>query len=208
VIGGWVLGLGITVVFFFARYWFPAMSRFASGAGMMIGVLVVGNELVDKSMKAPMGALFLLCVGIAAIAGAAYLYVHRPKDIAAVVPGVNTTIAAPVPPVQTKPAERVPSKKTIRQLKEIYEGRTALQAAPFMADEINKWIETEGQILRVDDGMALLQNGPDHIECRFDSAWNVKLATFRNGELMRISGRINPIQNGAQIYLLDCEVRG
>lgn len=199
-IGGWVLGLGITVVFFFARYLFPAMSRFASGAGMAIGLLVVGNELVDKSMKAPMGALFLLSVAIAAVAGAAYLYVNRPKDIALVAPPVP--IAAPAQPVK-----RVPTTKTIRQLKQIYEGRTALQAAPFMADEVNKWIETEGNILRIDDGMALLQNGPDHIECRFDTAWNAKLATFRDGELMRVGGRVNPTQNGAQIYLLDCEVR-
>jgi hypothetical protein len=202
VVAGWILGLGITIIFFFARYFFPAMSRFTSGAGMAIGLLVVANELVDKSMKAPTGALLLLAVAIAAVAGAAYLYVNRPKDIAVIGP-----IATPVLPVQTKLTERVPSTKTIRQLKEIYEGRTALQAAPFMADEVNKWIETEGQILRVDDGMALLQNGPDHIECRFDPTWNVKLATFRNGELMRISGRINPQQNGAQIYLLDCEVR-
>ena len=200
--GGWILGLGISIVFFFARYVFPAMSRFVSGTGVAIGLLVVANELVDKSMKAPFGVVSLVAIAIACMVGAVYLYVNRPMDVSSVLPP-PTIVPTPAAP----PVVRVPSTKTIRQLKQLYEGRTALQAAPFMADEVNKWIETDGKILRVDDGMALLLNGDDHIECRFDQSWNAKLASFRDGEIMKVFGRINPQQNGAQIYLLECEVR-
>jgi len=162
--------------------------------------------MADKSSKPPVSVIVLLALAIICIAAAAHLYWNRTiETVSTRVPVPTAEPAAPALPVQPAPKEF--TKKTIRQLKEIYEGRTALQAKPFIADEINKWIDTDGTILRVEDGMALLQNGSDHIECRFDAAWNPKLATFRHGEIMKVRGRINPQQNGAQIYLLDCEIK-
>ena len=117
--------------------------------------------------------------------------------------------AAPVPqaaPVGTKQF----TEKTVRQLRALYEGRTALQAKAFIADELGKLIDTEGVAIRVDDGMALLDVGPnpgDIVECRFDARWNPKLATYRNGERIKVRGTIGPNQNGAQIYLQECEIR-
>jgi hypothetical protein len=103
------------------------------------------------------------------------------------------------------------ANKTIRQLRAIYEGRTALQAEPFMADEIGKLIDVEGTVGTIQSGMALLvsaENRDDVVECRFDATWNPKLSTFRQGEKMKVRGTIAPHQGGAQIYLSNCEIRG
>ena len=58
--------------------------------------------------------------------------------------------------------------------------------------EKGKRIDTEGTIGRIDSGMALIYNNNDPIECRFDLQWNPKLATFRNGEHLKVRGKIGP----------------
>ncbi|KZD21780.1 hypothetical protein A4A58_11680 [Tardiphaga robiniae] len=105
------------------------------------------------------------------------------------------------------------TKRSVRELRAIYEGRTRLQADAFIADEKGKWIEVEGIVQNVDSGMAFLQTGqeahngmPDYVECRFEANWNAKLGTYRQNEKMKIRGIIGPIQNGAQIYLQGCEI--
>jgi hypothetical protein len=114
-----------------------------------------------------------------------------------------------------KPVEREFTKRTVRELRAIYEGRTRLQADAFIADEKGKLIEADGTIVNVDNGMVFLQTGqtehngmPDFVECRFGPAWNAKLGTYRQNERMKIRGVIGPSQNGAQIYLQDCEIIG
>src|SRR5262249_33289920 len=114
---------------------------------------------------------------------------------------------APTPSIAVA-GPKVFTDKTIHQLRAMYEGRTALQAEAFIGPEKGKWIDTEGTIVRVDSGLAFLQsakNANDSIECRFDVQWDPKLATFRHGELLKVRGKIAPHQNGAQIYLQECE---
>ena len=118
-------------------------------------------------------------------------------------------ITAPVLTVEPTGATLF-TKKTIRQLRALYEGRTALQAEPFIADEKGKLIDVEGTIVTVYSGIAMLtslENTGDHIECRFGTSWNAKLSTFRKGEIMKVRGTVAPHQNGAQIYLDNCEIR-
>jgi hypothetical protein len=97
-------------------------------------------------------------------------------------------------------------------LRAFYEGRTRLQADAFMADEKGKLIDVEGTVNNVDSGMAFLQaanpqaGNNDFVECRFDNQWNAKLSTFRQGDHMKIRGTNGPSQNGAQIYLQECEI--
>jgi hypothetical protein len=123
---------------------------------------------------------------------------------------INESQSTPARPSPTKPTM---TTRTVRELRAFYEGRTRLQADAFMADEKGKEIETEGTVVNIDAGMAFLQVGqqihngmPDQVECRFDPKWNAKLGTFRSGEHMKIRGVIGPSQNGAQIYLQDCEI--
>jgi hypothetical protein len=113
------------------------------------------------------------------------------------------------------PPEKEFTKKTVRELRAIYEGRTRLQSDAFMADEKGKLIQVEGTVVNVDNGMAFLQVGQDlhngmvdYVECRFSMTWNSKLGTYREKEPMKIRGVIGPSQNGAQIYLQDCEIIG
>lgn len=118
------------------------------------------------------------------------------------------------PPRETAKLTGIPSQKdgytdkTVRELRALYEGRTRLQADAFMADEKGKKIEVQGIVSNIDSGMAMLRVGQveDYVECRFADMWNSKLGTFRIGEPMKIRGTIGPTQNGAQIYLSDCEV--
>lgn len=105
------------------------------------------------------------------------------------------------------------TKRTVRELRAFYEGRTGLQADAFMTDEKGKLIEVEGTIVQIHDGMAFLNVGQDlhngmtdSVECRFAPAWNAKLGTYRQKERMKIRGVIGPNQNGAQIYLQDCQI--
>jgi hypothetical protein len=121
----------------------------------------------------------------------------------------RTRAAAPSPQIAPI-GEKKFTNKTIRQLRALYEGRTALQAEPFMTDEKGKLIDVEGRVLTIHSGMALLvslENSGDHIECRFEPSWNPKLSTFRQGENMKVRGTIGQSQNGAQIYLDGCEIR-
>jgi hypothetical protein len=83
-----------------------------------------------------------------------------------------------------------------------------LQADAFIADEKGKLIDVSGTVVNVDAGMAFLRVGAvdDFIECRFGPEWNAKLSTFRVGDPMKIRGTIGTNQNGAQIYLQQCEI--
>jgi hypothetical protein len=107
---------------------------------------------------------------------------------------------------QQEASDRKFTNRTIRQLRAIYEGRTRLQADAFMADEKGKLIETQGIVVNVDSGMVFLQNENDFIECRLGPEWNAKLSTLRQGDTVKIRGTIGPSQNGAQIYLQECEI--
>lgn len=121
----------------------------------------------------------------------------------------RTRAAAPTP-AQSSIAGKQFTAKTVRQLRALYEGRTALQADAFMADEKGKLIDVEGTVVMIHSGMAFLntlENPNDSVECRFSNNWNPKLSTYRKGDTMKIRGTIAPTQNGAQIYLDDCEIR-
>ena len=120
----------------------------------------------------------------------------------------RTRAAAPTPKVAPTGAKEF-TNKTVRQLRALYEGRTALQAEAFMGDEKGKSIDVSGSVVMVHSGMAFLntlENASDSVECRFADSWNAKLSTFRKGETMKVRGVIGPSQNGSQIYLESCEI--
>jgi hypothetical protein len=104
---------------------------------------------------------------------------------------------------------RVFTTKTISELRGFYKDRTALQGAAFMADEIGKWINTEGEIQLIrPDGLVFLSGEGGVISCEFKASWNPKLSAFRPGELMKVVGKIGAVQIGpTPIYLQPCELR-
>lgn len=118
--------------------------------------------------------------------------------------------AAPIPPLShsNDAGPKIYTRKTIHDLVALYEGRTAMQAEAFMADEKGKWISTDGKVQLVSpNGFVLLFDNYVPIQCRFDAKWKAKLGAFRPSEDMKIVGRIGPDQNGAIIDLRECELR-
>lgn len=106
----------------------------------------------------------------------------------------------------SEPRDAKYTTKTIRELRAMYEGRTRLQADAFISGEKGKLIDVDGIVENTDSGMVFLYVGTDPVECRLDVKWNTKLATFRKGDRIKVRGVIGPTQNGAQIYLQNCEI--
>ncbi len=114
----------------------------------------------------------------------------------------------PTPPRPNYDQPRVYTNKTIADLRGFYNGRTALQGNAFMADEIGKWIKTQGTINFIrPDGLVFLDGGGGIISCEFAPSWNQKLSAFRPGEIMKVVGKIGTGQVGVSpIYLRPCEL--
>jgi hypothetical protein len=116
---------------------------------------------------------------------------------------------APPPPRPNYDEPRVFTTKTVTDLRGFYKDRTALQGNAFMADEIGKWIRTEGSIQFIrPDGLVFLAGEGGIVSCEFHASWNPKLSAFRTGETMKVVGKIGAVQIGATpIYLQPCEIR-
>lgn len=171
-------------------------------------------------MSLPVIGMLISVISFAAF-GVWYLVKNQSGDVAAkqVVasskPESSVLLAGAASATSAVSHQREFTKRTIRELRAFYEGRTRLQADAFMADEKGKLIEVEGTVVNVDTGMAFLQVGQDihngmvdQVECRFGPEWNAKLGTYRQNEHMKVRGVVGPTQNGAQIYLDGCEVIG
>ncbi len=123
---------------------------------------------------------------------------------------LRQTPNAPQLPNPSYDEPRIFTNKTIGELRDFYKDRTALQGAAFMADEIGKWINTEGTIQFIrPDGLVFLSGEGGIISCEFNASWNPKLSAFRPGETMKVVGKIGTGQIGVSpIYLRPCEIRG
>jgi len=182
-------------------------------AGLATWILFHPTKQADAAQSAPSN---VSDAERAAIIAPFQKQINELQDQIATIPRQKGSVAGYWPgPKPQQHTEREFTKLTVRELRALYEGRTRLQADAFMADEKGKLIESGGTVVNVDNGMAFLQVGqtqhngmPDYIECRFGPAWNAKLGTYRQGEQMKVRGVIGPSQNGAQIYLQDCEIIG
>ncbi|MFY9893957.1 MAG: hypothetical protein WAK63_07455 [Xanthobacteraceae bacterium] len=119
---------------------------------------------------------------------------------------------APAPsPLQPAPAAggKVYTQRSVAELRELYAGGEAAPGTPPAADETGKWIETTN--MRVvgiaGGGVLLLKKDNSNIQCAFAEAAKAKLATLRVGDAVRVSGKINPDQNGQLVNLEDCEFK-
>ena len=119
---------------------------------------------------------------------------------------------APAPsPLQPAPAGggKVYTQRSVAELRELYAGGEAAPGTPPAADETGKWIETTS--MRVvgiaGAGVLLLKKDNSNVQCTFAEAAKAKLATLRVGDAVRVSGKINPDQNGQLVNLEECEFR-
>jgi hypothetical protein len=139
----------------------------------------------------------------------------RPVDLkVSVAQTAPPPMATPAPPATPAfpprdQSKRETSTQTIRQLKALYEGRTALQAEALIKPFKGLWIDAEGEIILINANPAvLLKSGDDMVECWFSKEWVNVLGRYSLHQNLKIRGKISDTQNGAQIYLTDCEVIG
>jgi len=116
------------------------------------------------------------------------------------------TIEKPAPAT----AQRVFTKRSLRELMALYEGRTMLQADALIDPYKGLWISITTEIIQLipaSDGITtVLQRGSDIVNARFDNTWRRSLARVNNGETITLRGRISESQNGQQLYLMECEI--
>jgi hypothetical protein len=119
---------------------------------------------------------------------------------------------APAPsPLQPAPAAggKVYTQRSVAELRELYAGGEAAPGTPPAAEETGKWIETTS--MRVvgiaGGGVLMLKKDNSNVQCAFAEAAKAKLATLRVGDAVRVSGKINPEQNGQLVNLEDCEFK-
>jgi hypothetical protein len=92
-----------------------------------------------------------------------------------------------------------------------YVGKTGLQADKLISPHKGRWLETSGTISMLHpDGKGavcmLTRDSRRPVECRFSERWVDRLDQCSNGDTLQVVGKIAPHQNGAQLYLLECEI--
>jgi hypothetical protein len=122
--------------------------------------------------------------------------------------------ATPHAPAISPPSEvREFTNRTPSELMTLYEGRTPFQAETLIQPYKGKWIKAQGKVINLladssepGASIAVLKEGNAVIECRLNATWKDKVARLSNGDTLHVQGRINPFQNGSQLYLQQCEV--
>jgi hypothetical protein len=115
-------------------------------------------------------------------------------------------------PVKPGPgtAQRMFTTRSLRELMSLYEGRTMLQADALIEPYKGLWISiTANAVQIIPDGSGatvVLRSGQDLVNARFDNSWRNALGRVNTGETITIRGRLGEVQNGQQLYLLDCEI--
>jgi tRNA_anti-like len=122
---------------------------------------------------------------------------------------------SPEPPPTPTPAptqERVFTDRTPGELMALFEGRTMFQANQLIEPQKGKWIKVRGTISQI------IPNGPPGastielrvanriINCNIGAEWSARVIKLNNGDVIQAIGKIQPFQNGQQLYLLDCDL--
>jgi len=86
------------------------------------------------------------------------------------------------------------------------------QANQLIEPQKGKWIKVRGTISQI------IPNGPPGastiaqrdanriINCNIGAEWSARVIKLNNGDVIQAIGKIQPFQNGQQLYLLDCDL--
>lgn len=122
--------------------------------------------------------------------------------------GIIQTGPVPTPP---QAQGRTFTKKSAHELLQLYQGRTILQADGLIEPFKGQWIEVTGSVVQLipdSSGVTAVLKSDlgDVINARFDRRWDMHLRRLSTGEKVSIRGKISDVQNGQQLYLLECEL--
>ncbi len=177
-------------------------------AGLVIAVIVLNPFKFDLKQQVALG---IVTIALAYFVGHTAYIAREKTDVvgkaalqAESIP--SSPASSPSEPVQ----QRSFTNKTARELLQLYEGRTMIQADGLMEPFKGQWIRVSGTVLQLipdsSGATAVLKSQPnDTINARFDKKWDMSLRRLSTGEEVTIQGKIADVQNGQQLYLLDCE---
>jgi hypothetical protein len=170
-----------------------------------------------KRSKRMSFGLILIFVGAgAALIGALLVAFDKtsqpPKTIA-----VTPVAPSAIPPIVQNPLPTPPAPeakeftdRTPGELLAMFEDRTMFQANQLIEPLKGKWMKADGNILQI------IPNGPPGastvvlrgagrlISCNIGSEWSARVAKLNTDDSIKVEGKIQPFQNGQQLYLLDC----
>jgi hypothetical protein len=176
------------------RMSFGLVLIFVGVGAVLVGALIVAFEKTDQPAKVVVAAPGLV----------------PPSAVAPIVQNLVPTSQAP-PPVASEVREF--TNRTPSELMTLYEGRTSFQAETLIEPYKGKWIRAQGKVINLladssepGASIAVLKEGNAIIECRLNATWKDKVARLSNGDTLHVQGKINPFQNGSQLYLQQCEV--
>jgi len=180
---------------------------------VLVGALVTG--IFGNLFK--FDNLQRVSLGIAIVA-AAFFISHtiekkRTKDVVDTLE--QTSGASSFPAAQSQENQSQQSRsytdKTVRELLQLYDGKTMLQADSLISPFKGEWIRVTARVLQLipdQSGItAVLESTPkDIVNARFDKRWEIPLRRLSAGDTIKIRGRIADTQNGQQVYLEKCEL--
>jgi hypothetical protein len=151
-------------------------------------------------------------LGIAIVAAAFFIShtieKNRAKDVVDI--PEQTSEGSSVPAAQSQ-EKRSYTDKTVRDLLQLYDGKTMLQADSLISPFKGEWIRVTARVLQLipdQSGItAVLESRPkDIVNARFDKRWEIPLRRLSTGDTIKIRGRIADTQNGQQLYMEKCEL--
>lgn len=111
-------------------------------------------------------------------------------------------------------------KNPVELLSPYHQGLTTLQADKLFAPFGGQWVKTSGKVVETGDPRSpyvMIDYGPYRsqgapqgaeqlVECRFDPAWLSTVERYNKGDSISVIGKLSEIQNGAQLYVNECEI--
>lgn len=205
-------------------------------ANLVIGIiLLLVTPVINSAMNSPKAAIVSAAIGLTiliwVVAAALIRSVPQSSSSSEARPGsaLDRSISSPSPVVsppataspnvptapgddKTTPgtARRVFTTRSLRELMSLYEGRTMLQADALIEPYKGLWISITAkadQIIPDTSGATVvLRSGQDLVNARFDNSWRKALGRVNTGETITVRGRLSGVQNGQQLYLIECEI--
>jgi hypothetical protein len=109
--------------------------------------------------------------------------------------------------------QRIFTDRKPKELLDFYKDVSPIQADDLMKPYVGRWMTVEGKALTnpVDAGSGgsqfmIVDDDGAHCTCTFASQWRQDVKTVRIGDRVKAQGKISEGQNGATLYLIECDL--
>jgi hypothetical protein len=166
-----------------------------------------------RSIANSMEPTHLIVLGLAiALVGAVWLWRRAPPDVAATTQLGQIEQTAPASP--PRPQQKEFANRTVHQLLAFRDGRSGLEADRLLEPFKGLWIPPSEGTIRVltPDGsgggaMAVVAvTDDDLIECHFSPGWVRELSRYKEGDQLRVTGKIGHYTGAHLLVLVESEI--